>query len=121
MSKVLIVEDEPLLQEVYELVLSAHGYEVAVAGNGIEGLNALKREDPEVILLDIFMPQMDGREFLKNFDRNEFPKTKIIVYTNLSDHKTKSEMLGLGADDFILKSSLTPKDLVALVDRLITS
>jgi len=119
MKKILVVEDELILQDVYKLVLSKHGYEVSVANDGIEGLTKLKSIKPDLVLLDIFMPVMDGREFLRNFSKTAFPHTKIIVYTNLSDSKTQAEMLELGADDFVLKSSMTPNDLIELVDKIL--
>lgn len=112
---ILIVEDEIVLQDVYKLVLSSQGYEVATANNGAEGLAHLKKVTPDLVLLDIFMPVMDGKEFLRNIDNRDYPHTKIIVYSNLSDSKTEEEMRELGADNFILKSSLTPQDLVSLV------
>lgn len=114
-KSILIVEDEIILQDVYKLVLGTQGYQIYTANNGIEGLNMLKKEHPNLVLLDIFMPVMDGKELLKNIDPSEYPETKFIVYSNLSDKNTESEMLELGAHKFVLKSSMTPKDLVQLV------
>jgi CheY-like chemotaxis protein len=111
---ILIVEDEIVLQDVYKLVLCAHGYRVYTANNGAEGLRQLKLTNPDMVLLDLFMPVMDGREFLRNIDINDYPKTKIVMYTNHSDSKTQAEMLQLGAVKYILKSSMAPKDLLAL-------
>lgn len=115
MSRLLLVEDEQILRDVYELVLSKYGHQVMTCENGLDGLRVLAKFKPDLVLLDIFMPIMDGREFLRNFDRSAYPSTKIIVYTNLSDSKTEAEMIELGADKFILKSSLTPDALAALV------
>jgi DNA-binding response OmpR family regulator len=115
MSKVLIVEDEAVLQEVYALVLSSNGFDVSVADNGLDGLYSVKKNVPDVVLLDIFMPVMDGKDFLKNLDKSFYPNMKIIVYTNLSDSATRAEMMELGADDFVLKSAMIPSDLIALV------
>lgn len=112
---VLIIEDEQILQDVYKLVLTTSGYTVHTADNGVEGLSAIKRVHPDLVLLDIFMPVMDGKEFLRNIDTGDFPKTKIIVYTNMYDKATEQEMKDLGADDFILKSSMGPDDLIKLV------
>lgn len=120
MSRVLIVEDELVLQEIYQLILTSEGHDVAVADNGAEGLAQLKKHRPELILLDIFMPQMDGRQFLQQFDRAAYPDTKVIVYTNLSDGKTKAEMMALGADRFVVKASLTPQQLAELVKTTLT-
>lgn len=118
-SSILIVEDETTLQDVYKLVLSSQGYTVSTANNGAEGLVQLKKTMPDLVLLDVFMPVMDGKEFLRNVDSHDYPNTKIIVYTNLSDSKTEAEMLELGADKFILKSSMTPEDLLKLVAQLL--
>ena len=112
---ILIIEDEQILQDVYKLVLETSGYTVHVADNGVEGLEKIRKVKPDLVLLDIFMPVMDGKEFLRNIDKNDYPNTKIIVYTNMFDKTTEQEMMGLGADDFILKSSMDPNDLLGLV------
>jgi len=114
-KSVLIVEDEKILQDVYKLILSSKGYIVHTPNNGLEGLKSLKEHEPDVMLLDIFMPQMDGKEVLRNINKNDYPDTKIIVYSNLSDSETEQEVLLNGADRFILKSSMTPHDLTQLI------
>ncbi len=120
MSKVvLIVEDEKLLREVYELILTSKGFEVHTAENGQEGLKKLKTIVPDLVLLDIFMPIIDGREFLRNVDLQDYPNTKIVVCSNLSDIETQEEMLGLGAQKFVLKSTLAPQDLIDLVQEMV--
>ncbi len=112
---VLIVEDEIILQDVYKLVLSTQGFQVYTANNGVEGLAMLKKHKPDVILLDVFMPVMDGKEFLKNVKLKDHPTMKVIVYTNLTDSDTENQMLALGAYKFVLKASLKPQDLIDLV------
>jgi CheY-like chemotaxis protein len=114
---VLVVEDEMLLQDVYKLILQTGGYRVHTANNGVEGLRKIKAVKPDLVLLDIFMPAMDGKELMSTIDLSEYPGMKVIVYSNLSDKTTESEMLKLGAHDFILKSSMTPRDLLAAVSR----
>lgn len=114
-TKVLIIEDEIILQDVYKILLSSQGYEVFTANNGLEGIKQLKDTRPDMVLLDLFMPVMDGKDFLKNIDLTDFPKTKIVVYTNLSDRVVETEMLELGAHKFILKASMGPQDLIDLV------
>lgn len=116
-KKVLIVEDETVLQDVFKIVLESGGYKVWIAGNGLRGLEMLKRHKPHLVLLDIFMPVMDGREFLRNIDFGDYPGMKVVVYSNLSDQQTENEIRELGAHDFVLKSSMTPGDLLALVNR----
>jgi two-component system alkaline phosphatase synthesis response regulator PhoP len=120
-TKVLIIEDEIILQDVYKILLSSQGYEVFTANNGLEGIKQLKETRPDMVLLDLFMPVMDGKDFLKNIDLTEFPKTKIVVYTNLSDSVVETEMLELGAHNFILKASMGPQDLIDLVAETTSS
>ncbi len=115
LKTVLVVEDEMVLQDVYRMILETGGYAVHTASNGVEGLQQIKTVKPDVVLLDIFMPKMDGKELLRNIDLSEYPGMRVIVYSNLSDKDTESEVLGLGAHQFILKSSLTPNDLLELV------
>lgn len=114
---ILIVEDELILQDVYRLVLSKSGYVIYTADNGVDGLHKMKKIKPDLVLLDIFMPLMDGKEFLRNIDMTEYPHTKIIVYTNMYDKATENEMASLGADAFVLKSSMTPNDLITIVEQ----
>ena len=118
-ASILIVEDEILLQDVYKIVLSSSGYTVHTANNGSEGLQQLKRHVPAVVLLDIFMPVMDGKEFLRTIDIADYPKTKFIVYSNLTDDGVEQEMLKLGADKVILKSTMAPRDLVGLISQYV--
>jgi CheY-like chemotaxis protein len=119
MSKsVLIVEDEMILQDVYKLLLSSQGYHVHVASNGAEGIKQLRKNKPNMVLLDLFMPVMDGKEFLRNVNTTEYPNTKFVVYTNLSDRDIEKEMLGLGAHKYILKASMNPKDLIELAAEM---
>lgn len=114
----MIVEDEIMLQDVYKLVLETEGYTVTIADNGREALDILATTQPDVILLDMLMPVMDGQQFMNTIDP-DFPKsTKIIVYSNLSDSAVEAEVLELGAKRFILKSSMTPTDLIAMVESV---
>ncbi len=115
--KVLVVEDETVLRNAFKSILEAGGYTVGLAENGLEGVKLMKEMKPDLVLLDVFMPVMDGREFLRNINLDEdYPETAIIVYSNLSDPKTEDEMRDLGANDFVLKASLTPRELLAMVD-----
>lgn len=117
-KSILIVEDEKLLRDVYELLLRSQGYSVFTAVNGQEGMRQLQTHHPNLVLLDLFMPVMDGKEFMRRIHLQDYPGTKVIIYSNLSDSQTETELLALGASEFILKSSMTPQDLVALAARL---
>ncbi len=115
MKKILIVEDEAMLRDAYSLVLGSVGYEVDEAANGLEATKKLKAFRPDVILLDLYMPIMDGKTFLENFDSEHYPHTTVIVCTNLSSPELEHEVTQLGAHKLVLKSDLGPKDLIALV------
>lgn len=118
--RVLIIEDEPLLQEAYSHVLRHEGFGVAVASNGVEGIKQLDKYKPQLILLDILMPRLDGIGFLQQSDiRRRYPNIKIVACTNLSDQLTTDQMLAYGADRQVLKSDLSPKELVALLRELL--
>ncbi|MBC7707761.1 response regulator [Polaromonas sp.] len=118
-TSVLIIEDEILLQDVYKLVLSSQGYTIYTANNGQEGIHLLNLYMPKVVLLDIFMPVMDGKEFLRNVDTALYPDTNFIVYSNLTDDGVAQEMMNLGADRVILKSTMTPQDLIGLIEEYV--
>lgn len=116
-ASILIVEDEAFLRDAYKLILETAGHQVHTASNGLEGLKKLSETQPDIILLDVFMPVLDGREFLKNFDRGQHPDIRIIVCSNMSDSKVQDEVLSLGADDFVLKSDMGPADLLSRVAK----
>ena len=117
-TSVLIVEDEKVLRDVYELIIKSLGNTVYTASNGIEGLKQLKKHKPDIMLLDIFMPIMDGQEVLRNLNKTDFPSVKIVVCSNMSDSKVIQEVLDNGADKFVLKSSLGPNELKSLIHDL---
>lgn len=115
MSKILIVEDETLLSDVYSMVLNVNGFTTEVACNGVEALEKLKTFQPDIILLDLLMPKMDGITFLKRFNHDPTKRPRIIVYSNLFDSRKEEEVKSLGAVDIVLKSSITPDGLVELI------
>ena len=118
--KILIIEDELMLQEAYRHVLTFKGYAVSVADNGLEGLERLAEVEPDVILLDVLMPQLDGIGFLRQADiRHNYPATRVIACTNLSDQTTAEQMAAYGADAQVLKSDLSPAQLVEVVESLL--
>ncbi len=118
MAKVLIVEDNDTLNEAYKLILEKDGHEVATAFNGEEGLEKLKEVSPDLILLDILMPKMDGLEFLRHFKSDKYPKATIIILSNLNEDEQVEEARKLGAHRYILKASTSPRELAARVNHI---
>lgn len=114
--QVLIVEDEQLLNEAYARVLSAANISLMRAYNGKEALELLKKKKPDIILLDLRMPVMDGIQFLKKLHPKEaLPDTKIIVFSNYDDQQEIDEAFSLGAMHYMLKAWATPDELVRLI------
>jgi CheY-like chemotaxis protein len=116
MAKILIVEDEKVLNEAYELVLKKEGYDVSTALNGEEALALVKDTRFDLILLDLRMPKVDGVEFLKRSKpAKNFPSTKIIVFSNYDDQNEVSEAIKHGATRYILKAWSSPSELIKIV------
>lgn len=114
--QVLIVEDEQLLNEAYARVLAAANISLLRAYNGKEALELLKTEHPDIILLDLRMPVMDGIEFLKKLQpKDNMPGAKIIVFSNYDDQHEIDEAFSLGAMHYMLKAWATPDELVKLI------
>lgn len=118
MARILLVEDNDILNKAYELILTKNGHTLATAYDGNEGLAVAKTFDPELILLDMLMPNMDGIGFLKAYDvTNTHPTVKIILLTNFSDPSLLAQALDLGAHEYYLKVRLAPDQLIAMVNK----
>ena len=110
--KVLLIEDEKEVAELYRLKLSLDGYEVITAENGEEGLEKAFSENPELIFLDIKMPKMDGFEALKKLRSSE--KTKnvpILILSNFDEQDLIEKGMTLGANEYLIKSQFTPEGI----------
>jgi CheY-like chemotaxis protein len=119
MPKILIAEDEEILRSAYKQILVHEGFEVFEAANGKEALECLIKNKPDLILLDILMPEMNGLEFLEKADiKTNYPKVKVIAFSNLSDQHKLESMIKLGVSKNVLKSSLSPKELANTVKEL---
>jgi len=113
--RILIVEDEPGMIELLTIALEDEGYEVSIASNGVEGLKQIEKEEPDLIISDVMMPDMNGFEFCERL-RND-PRTASIPFIFLTAKKDVSDRvrgLNLGADDYISK----PFHVVEVVARI---
>ncbi|MDB5162459.1 MAG: DNA-binding response regulator VicR [Candidatus Saccharibacteria bacterium] len=116
-SKVLVVEDEKDLNDAYFTILSSVGYDVTTAFNGQEALDQIEKAgDPDLILLDLRMPIMDGIGFLEKYQSVKHPKTSIILFSNYEAHKEVDTAFKLGVERYILKSLASPKELLRIVE-----
>ena len=110
--KILIVEDEPSVGEVVSLYLSRAGYEVTSVGDGRTALEKLAKNIPDLVVLDLMLPNVDGREIL-SFVRS-ISDVPVIILTALRDESDRIAGLDLGADDYITKP-FSPQELVSRV------
>jgi len=119
-KKVLIVEDEEALLEVLQDRLENEGFDVLIAKDGAEGLLMALEKKPDLILLDIIMPKLDGLSMLKQLREYEAGKDiRVVFMTNVNDSKEVHEALSYGARDFMVKSDWAMSDLVASIRTLL--
>jgi len=115
-KSVLIVEDEPELAEIYKVLLTQSGYSATVVFNGKDALKSVEEKSPDLILLDLRMPIMDGVEFLKQFDlKKKHPDVKVVVFSNYDLQDEIDDAYRLGADRYVLKAWASPKELLQIV------
>lgn len=119
-KKVLIVEDDPFISDVYVLKLESEGFNVETAEDGMKGLEKLKKNKFDVILLDILMPNMDGFKVLEQIKlRPDISKVPVIILTNLSQKKDIQKGIDLGAVDYIIKTKFTPTEVVNTISKVL--
>lgn len=123
-QNILIVEDDNILQEMYCEKFEMDGFEVEKAATGREGLKMLEKETPDIILLDILMPDMNGLEMLKEMKKKrELRDIPVILLTNLGESKIDmdSELsFALGIKDYLIKTKHTPEDVVKRVKQILS-
>ena len=119
MVKIAIIEDDATISQMYRMKFEADGFNVRLASNGIIGVSLIESFRPDVILLDIQMPEMDGAEALRRIRSHAWGKTiPVIVLTNLGEEEAPREMRSLGIQGYIVKANLTPRQVVAQVKAI---
>ena len=119
MIKIAIIEDNTVINQMYRMKFEADGFDVRMAGNGKIGVELVKTFKPDIILLDIQMPEMDGAEALKHIRADSHSKdTPVIILTNLGEEEAPSEMRSLGISSYIVKANNTPRQVVTHVKEM---
>lgn len=112
-KKILIVEDDKFLRELIAKKLTAEGYQTIEAKDGEEGIKKLIEEKPDLVLLDLILPGIDGFEVLKQAKENpQVAEIPVIVLSNLGQRDDVEKGLGLGAIDFLIKAHFTPREII---------
>ncbi|PIP60471.1 response regulator [Candidatus Uhrbacteria bacterium CG22_combo_CG10-13_8_21_14_all_47_17] len=115
---VLVVEDDNFLIKAYEAHLAKAGFHVRTALDGVEAVESLKKVMPDIILLDLVMPRMDGFDVLEDMQKkSEWKKIPIVVVSNLGQESDRDRSLKLGAVEYIVKSDFSLQQTVDLISK----
>lgn len=118
MPKIAIIEDDQAISQMYRFKFEADGFEVETAENGKLGLELAKSMKPDIILLDLMMPEMNGDEMLAEMRKTTWGKNiKVVILTNKGEQEIPPEVKTLGVSAVILKADMTPRQVAELVQK----
>ncbi|HSX28890.1 MAG TPA: response regulator [Candidatus Saccharimonadales bacterium] len=121
---ILIIEDDRFISEMYARSLRHAGYAVDVAVTGQDGINAALQKRYDVILLDIMLPEKQGKEVLqelKSYNAPTLTDTRIIIMTNFDQDELSRSLMQSQADGYLIKADITPRKLVDIINSLFTA
>lgn len=118
--KIAIIEDEVAIQLMYKLKLEREGFKVEIAGDGISGLKLINKFRPDLILLDLRMPRMDGFEMLKKLRTTKLgSRIKVIILTNISKNEAPKDLQFFDVKRYIVKAYYTPSQIISIINDVI--
>jgi len=116
MTKIAIVEDDPVISQMYRMKFEADGFDVQLANDGKKGVALVEHFSPDIVLLDLQMPEMNGHEALAAIRKQPWGKdTPVIILTNLGEEEAPKGIRSLGIHSYIVKAELTPRQVVQRV------
>ena len=116
MTKIAIIEDDPVISQMYRMKFEADGFDVQLANDGKKGVALVEHFSPDIILMDLQMPEMSGDEALTQIRKAEWGKNiPVIILTNLGEEEAPKTIRGLGIHSYIVKAELTPRQVVQRV------
>ena len=119
-TRILLIEDDPFILRMYETKFHWEKLDVKVADNGLEGLKCLEEFDPDIVLLDLLMPELDGFEVLRKIrSDSKYDKLPVIVLSNINQDEDIRRATELGATDYFVKSELTPSQVVERIKEVV--
>lgn len=119
-AKICIVEDDLPIAEMYEFKLRQSGYQVSIAHDGVSGLALVEKERPDLVLLDLKMPQMTGEEMLERLRATDWGGgIRVIVLTNVSKDEAPQKLRFLDVERYIVKAHYTPKQVVDTIQEVL--
>jgi DNA-binding response OmpR family regulator len=120
MSKIAIIEDDQAIREMYRIKFEAEGYKVAVAENGKRGLEIIQEMMPDIILLDLMMPEMTGDQMLAAMRKTDWGKNiKVVILTNVTKEEASENLETFGIEDYIIKAFYTPQQVIDMVENIL--
>lgn len=121
-TKIAIIEDDQAISQMYRFKFEAGNYEVETAENGKVGLELVKNMKPDIILLDLMMPEMNGDEMLAKLRATDWGKNiKVVILTNKGEQEIPAEVKNLNVAAVILKADMTPRQVADLVEKQLKS
>jgi DNA-binding response OmpR family regulator len=118
MTKIAIIEDDQAISQMYRFKFEAEGYKVETAENGKLGLELVKSMKPDIILLDLMMPEMTGDEALEHLRATPWgKKVKVIILTNMGEQEIPPRVKELGVNGVIMKADMTPRQVADVVKK----
>lgn len=118
--KIAIIEDDEAIVQMYRLKFDADGFEVKTAGDGVAGLKLIADFKPDIVLLDLMMPVMNGLDVLARLRKDATTKDlKVVVLTNMGDAETASKAFAMKATDYIVKAEMTPREVSEKIKQLL--
>jgi DNA-binding response OmpR family regulator len=122
MPKIAIIEDDQAISQMYLFKFQAEDFEVETAENGKLGLELVEKMKPEVILLDLMMPEMTGDEMLSAMRASDWGKNiKVVILTNKGEQEIPENVRQLGVNAVILKADMTPRQVVEVVNKTLAT
>jgi two-component system alkaline phosphatase synthesis response regulator PhoP len=119
-KKILLVEDDELLRKIITQKLEEEGYEVKSVVDGLAGLKAVREDNPDLVLLDIILPAMDGFEVLEQIKKDEaIKKTPVIILSNLWQKEDIDKGMKLGAADYLIKINFASKEILEKIKNIL--
>lgn len=118
MTKIAIIEDDQAIAQMYRMKFEAEGFEVETAANGKLGLKLAETIHPDIVLLDVMMPDMPGDQMLAQMRQTDWGKSiKVVILTNRSEQEVSEAVRNLGVSAVIVKANMTPRQVAELVKQ----
>ena len=118
MAKIAIIEDDLAIAQMYRLKFEAEGYHVEIAENGRLGLELCEQMKPDLVLLDLMMPEMNGDEMLEKMRGTDWGKDiKVFILTNVGQQEAPDKLKSLHVSDYVVKAEMTPSEVAELAKK----